>query len=55
MEDKGENLTVKHIAGTFAMFNDTCSKRLQGKVSGMPPLIHLAIGRREIMRRQWLN
>ncbi|HEX4769720.1 MAG TPA: helix-turn-helix domain-containing protein [Bryobacteraceae bacterium] len=55
MEDLNENLTIKDVARLLRCSKTHVQNALRGKVPGMPPLTHLAIGRRKIIRRQWLN
>ena len=55
MEDLNENLTIKDVAKLLRCSTTHVQNALLGKVPGMPPLTHLAIGRRKIIRRQWLN
>jgi Helix-turn-helix domain len=55
MEDLNENLTIKDVAKVLRCSTTHVQNALRGKVPGMPPLTHLAIGRRKIIRRHWLN
>ena len=55
MEDSNENLTIKDIAKLLRCSQTQVQRALRGKVPGMPALTHLSVGRRKIVRRQWLN
>jgi hypothetical protein len=55
MEDLNENLTITDVARLLRCSKTHVQNALRGRVPGMPPLTHLAIGRRKIIRRQWLN
>jgi Helix-turn-helix domain len=55
MEDSNENLTIKDVAKLLRCSQTQVQRALRGKVAGMPALTHLSVGRRKIVRRQWLN
>jgi hypothetical protein len=38
-----------------SLLESTRSKRACGKLRGVPRLMHLAMGRRKVVRRQWLQ
>jgi len=54
MEDINDNLTIKEVAGLLRCSKAHVQNALRGRVPGMPRLTHLSMGRRKIVRRQWL-
>jgi hypothetical protein len=54
METDQEILTIKDLAQVLR-----CSKAhanvLLGKVAGIPRLTHVSLGRRKLVRKEWLN
>jgi hypothetical protein len=55
MEDPNDNLTIKDVAKLLRCSPTQVQKALRGEVPGVPALTHLSVGRRKIVRRQWLN
>lgn len=53
MENSSDMLTINEVA-------IRCSKAhvanaLQGKIKGLPRLTHIPLGRRKVIRREWLQ
>ena len=48
-------LTIKEVAETLRCSKTHVSKVLHGKIPGVPRLTHLAVGRRKLVRREWLD
>ncbi len=57
MEQNGDQeiLTLQEVAIVLRCSKAHVSKLLSGKVPGVPPLTHIAIGRRKVTRRDWLQ
>jgi len=55
MEDINDNLTIKEVANLLRCSKIHVQNALRGRVPGMPALTHLPMGRRKIVRRQWLE
>ena len=57
MEQKSDDqiLTIHQVAEVLQCSKTHVSNVLGGKVRGLPPLPHVAIGRRKLIRRQWLD
>jgi hypothetical protein len=48
-------LTLKEVAVLLRCSKTHVSNLLNGRVSGVPTLTHIAMGRRKVVRREWLN
>ncbi len=48
-------LTIQEVAEILRCSKTHVSKALSGKLSGVPRLTHLAVGRRKLVRREWLD
>ena len=55
MKDIKDNLTIKEVAKLLRCSKAHVQNALRGRVPGMPALTHLPMGRRKIVRRQWLE
>ncbi len=57
MKDDGpkEILTLCEVAERLRCSKAHVSKLLSGRVRGVPPLTHIAMGRRKVVRREWLE
>ena len=55
MEDINDNLTIKEVANLLRCSKTHVQNALRGRVPGMPRLTHFPMGRRKIVRRQWLE
>lgn len=50
-----EILTVKDVANILRCSKAHVCNVLNGRVPGLPPLTHLPMGRRKLIRREWLD
>ena len=48
-------LTIEEVAETLRCSKAHVSKALSGKIPGVPRLTHFAVGRRKLVRREWLD
>jgi excisionase family DNA binding protein len=48
-------LTIKEVAAILRCSKAHVSKALSGTIPGVPRLTHLAVGRRKLIRREWLD
>ena len=48
-------LTIKEVAAILRCSKTHVSHVLAGKVPGTPKLFHIALGRRKLVRREWLR
>ena len=48
-------LTIRDVATILRCSKAHVCRVLNGKVAGVPRLAHLAIGRRKLVRRDWLE
>jgi excisionase family DNA binding protein len=48
-------LTINDIAAILRCSKTYVSHILAGKVRGIPRLTHIAMGRRKLVRREWLD
>ena len=57
MKEDGEKeiLTLREVADRLRCSKAHVSRLLNGKVSGLAPLTHMAMGRRKVVRRDWLE
>jgi hypothetical protein len=53
--ERREILTLHHVAQIFRCLKTRVSNVLNGKVPGVPRLTHLAMGRRKLVYRAWLD
>jgi hypothetical protein len=47
-------LTINEVAGILRCSKTHVSNALAGRVHSIPRLTHLAMGRRKLVRREWL-
>jgi hypothetical protein len=47
-------LTINEVASILRCSKTHVSNALAGRVPGIPRLTHLAMGRRKLVRREWL-
>jgi hypothetical protein len=52
---KRDVLTLTGIAGILRCSKTHISKVLNGRVTGLPRLAHVALGRRKLVLREWLD
>ena len=55
MENTSNILTVKEVADILRCSKTHVHKVIHGKVQGLPKLTHLTMGRRKLVRRDWLE
>ena len=55
MENTSSILTVKEVAGILRCSKAHVHNAIHGKVHGLPKLTHLTMGRRKLVRRDWLE
>ena len=48
-------LTINDVAAILRCSKTHVSHVLAGKIAGIPRLTHIAMGRRKLVRREWLN
>ncbi|MBV9508556.1 MAG: helix-turn-helix domain-containing protein [Acidobacteriia bacterium] len=48
-------LTINEVAAILRCSKTHVSHLLAGKVRGLPRLTHIAMGRRKLVRREWLD
>lgn len=51
----GQVLTVREVAQILRCSKAHVSNVMNGKVPGVPKLTHIALGRRKLIRREWLE
>ena len=52
---KSEVLTVREVAEVLRCSKAHVCNALHGRVPGVPKLTHFALGRRMLVRREWLD
>jgi excisionase family DNA binding protein len=55
MENASNILTIKEVAEILRCSKGHVQNVLIGKVRGVPRLAHLRIGRRKLIRKEWLD
>lgn len=55
MENTSNILTVKEVANILRCSKAHVHNAIHGKVQGLPKLTHLTMGRRKLVRRDWLD
>jgi excisionase family DNA binding protein len=55
MENTSSILTVKEVANILRCSKAHVHNAIHGKVHGLPILTHLTMGRRKLVRRDWLE
>jgi len=55
MEQDLELLTLKEVARELRCSKAHVSNVVNGRVRGVAPLTHIAVGRRKLVRREWLE
>jgi excisionase family DNA binding protein len=53
--ERREILTLHEVAQILRCSKTHVSNVINGKVAGVPRLTHLAMGRRKLIRRSWLD
>jgi DNA-binding transcriptional regulator GbsR (MarR family) len=52
---ESEILTIQDLTEILRCSKTHVSRVLSGKVPGVPKLTHLSVGRRKLVRREWLD
>jgi excisionase family DNA binding protein len=55
MENSTDMLTIQEVAKVLRCSKTHVQNALEGKVQGLSRLMHLAMGRRKVIRRDWLQ
>jgi len=57
MKDNGDQeiLTLREVAVVLRCSKAHAAKLLNGEIHGLPPLTRVAMGRRKVVRRDWLE
>ena len=55
MENTESILTIREVAELLRCSKAHVQKALVGKIAGVPQLAHLSTGRRELVRKEWLE
>jgi excisionase family DNA binding protein len=55
MENTSNILTVKEVADILRCSKAHVHNAIHGRVQGLPRLTHLTMGRRKLVRRDWLD
>ena len=55
MENTAGVLTIREVAEALRCSRAHVQKALGGKIAGVPQLAHLSMGRRKLVRREWLE
>ncbi len=55
VENTSNILTVKEVANILRCSKTHVLNALEGKVRGLPKLTHLSLGRRKVVRQDWLD
>jgi hypothetical protein len=55
MENTTDTLTIKEVAGILRCSKTHAQNVIDGKVGGLPKLTHLSLGRRKVVRKEWLD
>ena len=55
MENSTDLLTIREVAKALRCSKTHVQNALDGKVRGLPRLMHLPMGRRKVIRRDWLQ
>ena len=55
MESTSNILTIKEVAEILRCSKGHVQNVLAGRVPGIPRLAHLRMGRRKVIRREWLE
>jgi excisionase family DNA binding protein len=55
MEHTASILTVREVAEVLRCSKAHVQKAIAGKIAGVPQLAHLRMGRRTLVRKEWLE
>jgi excisionase family DNA binding protein len=53
--ERKEILTIREVAQVLRCSTTHVSNVINGRIEGVPKLTHLAMGRRKLIRRAWLE
>ena len=54
-EGNSSILTIREVAQALRCSRAHAQNVLNGKIPGLPKLAHLSLGRRKLIRREWLE
>jgi len=55
METTSNILTIQEVAASLRCSKAHASNVIEGKVRGLPKLTRLSLGRRKVVRKDWLD
>jgi excisionase family DNA binding protein len=55
MENSADILTIDEVAKVLRCSKAHVQNALRGKLRGLPRLMHMPMGRRKVVRREWLQ
>ena len=55
MENATNILTIREVADILRCSKTHAQNVIVGKVQGLPKLTHLSLGRRKVVRKEWLD
>ena len=55
LENISNILTISEVAGILRCSKTHAQNVIEGKVRGLPKLTHLSLGRRKVVRKEWLE
>jgi excisionase family DNA binding protein len=55
LENTSHVLTVKEVAEILRCSKTHVQNAIDGKVRGLPKLTHICLGRRKVVRKEWLE
>jgi hypothetical protein len=55
VETTANILTIKEVADILRCSKTHAQNVIEGKVNGLPKLTHLSLGRRKVVRKEWLD
>ncbi|MBV8831463.1 MAG: helix-turn-helix domain-containing protein [Acidobacteriaceae bacterium] len=55
MENSADIPTIEEVAKVLRCSKAHVQNALRGKLRGVPRLMHLSMGRRKVVRREWLQ
>jgi excisionase family DNA binding protein len=55
VENSSNSLTVKEVAVILRCSKTHALNVLEGRVRGVPKLPHLSVGRRKLIKKEWLE
>jgi excisionase family DNA binding protein len=55
VQDPPAVLTIRDVAALLRCSKTHVANALKGKIPGVPRLSHISMGRRKLVRREWLD